>query len=396
MSDKFLNVLHIAPTPFFADRGCHIRIKGMIGALNNIGVQSIVCSYHHGRNIPGFEIYRINKIKGYTRLEAGPSKYKFWADFKLLWLVCKTIKAKKPDIIHGHLHEGALIGWLARRLLFLRKTPLVFDVQGSLVGELSTFNFFRGSKLFYKAFWLIEYLITRMPDFFICSSLSSAELLTNSFRVAPEKIKVVHDGIENEMFDQREGNNLRSLLNINRESKVIIYTGSLLQGKGVQLLHSCIVALLRKRRDIHFLILGYPEKETLDFIRRNQVEKACAVVGKIPYESLPQYLSIADLALDPKVGNSGEASGKIINYMGAGLPVVCFNNENNKRLLNDLGYFAISDTAEDFLIAIETALADLDRAKERGISGRKRAIEEFSWDTGASSIQTIYESVLNQ
>ena len=40
---------------------------------------------------------------------------------------------------------------------------------------------------------------------------------------------------------------------------------------------------------------------------------------------LPRYLSMADVAVDPKIDEAGEGSGKIFNYMGAGLPVVCFN-----------------------------------------------------------------------
>ena len=57
---------------------------------------------------------------------------------------------------------------------------------------------------------------------------------------------------------------------------------------------------------------------------------------------LPQYLYLADLAVDPKLDDAGEASGKIINYMGAALPIVCFEGPNNRRFLGDQGIFARS------------------------------------------------------
>ena len=40
-----LRVLHIAPTPFFSDRGCHIRIDGIVNALNRCDTPG---SPHHG------------------------------------------------------------------------------------------------------------------------------------------------------------------------------------------------------------------------------------------------------------------------------------------------------------------------------------------------------------
>ena len=111
---KSLTVLHIAPTPFFSDRGCHMRIQGIVRALNKRGITSVVCTYNLGRDVEGVETVRTASIPGYTKLEAGPSAFKYLADILLFFKVCGLISSRKPDIIHAHLHEGALIGWAAR------------------------------------------------------------------------------------------------------------------------------------------------------------------------------------------------------------------------------------------------------------------------------------------
>ena len=49
-------VLHIAPTPFFSDRGCHIRICNEIKALIDCGMQVILCTYPLGDDVPGLEM----------------------------------------------------------------------------------------------------------------------------------------------------------------------------------------------------------------------------------------------------------------------------------------------------------------------------------------------------
>ena len=103
-----MRILIIAPTPFFADRGCHVRILEEARALMALGRQVTICTYHNGRDINGIDARRIVKIPWYSKLSAGPSFHMIYLD--------------------AHLHEGALIGKIVS-LLF--RVPLVADHQGS-------------------------------------------------------------------------------------------------------------------------------------------------------------------------------------------------------------------------------------------------------------------------
>ena len=78
--DRKLKLLMIAPTPFFADRGCHMRILGEIRALEKLGYDITLCTYHIGRDIPGIKTERILNIPWYKKLEAGSSWHKFYID----------------------------------------------------------------------------------------------------------------------------------------------------------------------------------------------------------------------------------------------------------------------------------------------------------------------------
>jgi len=70
----------IAPTPFFADRGCHVRIYEEARILQSLGNKVIIYTYHNGRNISGIKIKRIMNIPWYKKLEAGPSYHMFYLD----------------------------------------------------------------------------------------------------------------------------------------------------------------------------------------------------------------------------------------------------------------------------------------------------------------------------
>ena len=50
--------LMIAPTSFFLDYGCHIRILEEARALLAQGLQVRIVTYYLGRNLPGLDIVR--------------------------------------------------------------------------------------------------------------------------------------------------------------------------------------------------------------------------------------------------------------------------------------------------------------------------------------------------
>ncbi|NOZ38334.1 MAG: glycosyltransferase family 4 protein, partial [Gammaproteobacteria bacterium] len=246
-SGKSLTVLHVAPTPFFSDRGCHMRIRGIIYALNKQAVSSILCTYNLGRDVAHIETVRTASIPGYTKLEAGPSAFKYLADILLFFKVCGLISSRKPDVIHAHLHEGALVGWAARLMFFWRRIPMVFDVQGSLVGELEAHGYFKKYKFLKRPFWALEYLITRMADRFVCSSQNTVDILCDEFRVDAAHVILVNDGAD--AFQVGENEAVKAALSLPEDSTIVIFTGALLEAKGLSCL--CETMLQAKQRALN-------------------------------------------------------------------------------------------------------------------------------------------------
>jgi glycosyltransferase involved in cell wall biosynthesis len=377
---KKQKVLNIVPTPFFADRGCHMRILGEMKALEKNGYQNIICTYHNGRDVAGLDIRRIINIPWYKKLEAGPSIHKFYIDIILFFKAAAVYIKEKPDIIYGHLHEGAFVGGLIKYLLTFGRVPLVFDVQGSLTSELDTFNWIRGKKFIRWIFHTAEKIICRMPDFFICSSVSNGDIIKNRFKINPDKVRVVIDGVHTDFFNVTPKKGLQEELGIPEGVPVVIFTGALLAAKGIWNLVSAMPLVLNKIKDAHFLIVGYPVEETAKKVKELGIQPNVHFAGMVDYFELPNYLVISDIAIEPKIDKAGEASGKVINYMGAGLPVVCFDSKNNRRFLENGGIYASNDSIEDFAEKIIWAINNPDESKRRGELNRKRVDEAFSWD----------------
>jgi len=340
-------ILMIAATPFFSDRGCHIRIYNEIKYLNKNNIEVILCTYHLGYNPPGINknnIKRIINIPWYNKITPGASWHKIYLDLFLLYISLKEYFKNKPKIIHAHLYEGLIIAYIIKLFSFF-KVKIVFDCQGSLAEEMYQYTLrkYKIFKVFYYLFYLIEKILLLLPDKIICSSENSYKILSERYNIKLNKIEILNDGIDEEIFNninEFEKEKLNNDLNIPDNNIIIIYTGSITKSKGVDELLNNIPGILNKRPNLTFLFVGYGDLENY-YIKKYQKyinNKNIIFTGRVNYFNLPLYLSIADYAIDPKK-NSSESSGKILNYIAAKLPVICFNNKFNFSFLNEYGLY---------------------------------------------------------
>ncbi len=387
-----VKVLHIAPTPFFSNRGCHIRIRNEIDGLTEKGTRIVLCTYGLGKDVEGIDIRRIPSIPGYKQTKAGFSPYKFLADFLLFFLVLKTAWREKPDIFHGHLHEGALIGWAVKTLFFWRRIPLLMDMQGSLSGELEAYGVFKKFPFILRWFFFLEKMICAFPTVILCSSENCYNFLVTKCAVPDNKGSVLIDVVPDSFFDPCDSSDLREKYSLPDDKKIIIYTGSLLHGKGVDFLLEAMKELVAKRDDLFFILVGYPVEDVESYVQKTGLEKHCLVAGEVAYDDLALWLSVAQLAVDPKADSSGEASGKILHYMASGLPVVCFDTVNNRKYLNKHAFFAKNTSSVDLGVMIEKGVDDTVSAALFAEKGREKVKKEYSLGAAAESLHALYLS----
>ena len=391
-----MHILHIAPTPFFADRGCHIRIYGEITTLQRLGHQITLTTYHLGRDVPGIDIRRSLRVPWYKKLDVGFSWHKFYLDALLLCTTLRAALKRRPDIIHAHLHEGAVIGWLVSLLVSLRRIPVVFDVQGSLTGELQSYGSLGPLKRLLPLFAWAERLVCRLPDFFVCSSEANAAFVRDECNISEDKLKVLRESVDDEACRTMDPLALRRRLGIPKDSPVVIFTGSLLPAKGVGHLLRAIPRVIAGHPETRFVLVGYPVEECKLKLERERLDHVVSLCGRVDYFDLFSYLALADVAVDPKSENSSEGSGKITNYMTAGLPVVCFDTPANRAILGDGGIYARIGDHDHLAHKILALLADPDRAQDIGNSNRKRVLKNHSWQSGAEILERLYLNLLHK
>jgi glycosyltransferase involved in cell wall biosynthesis len=378
-------VLVVAPTPFFADRGCHVRIYEQCRALRRAGHEVTICTYHVGRDVDDMEIRRSPRVPWYRRLSAGPSVHKMYIDVLLLGTVVRQCLRKRPDVIHAHLHEGVLIGRVAAGMFGV---PLVADLQGSLAGELVQHGFVRNGSGLHRMFAAAERMIASMPQMVLASSQGTLASLLG----CGEGARVLPDGIDtDEFFPDAEGGELvRERLGIGARTRVVGYLGVLTDYQGIPVLLRAAQRVLRHVYPRpHFLVMGYPDEERY---RAMAVELGIGAdvtfTGRVAYDEARAYLSACDAAVSPKVSLT-EANGKLLNYLAVGLPIVASETPINREILGDAGILTPAGDDRAMAEALIHVLSDQRAAGELSRRALRRA-EAFSWSTLGEELAALY------
>lgn len=393
-----MKILVVAPTPFFSDRGTHIRILEEALALERRGHEITIATYHIGRDLPAalntrMDVRRIRRLLfWYKKLEAGPDWQKIILDLLLIKKTFFLARTKHPDIIHGHLHEGALIGWLVQKGLFWRKIKLVADFHGSLTKEMVSHSYLRASG-FLSVFKKIERAIDNLGDQAVTSSWANTTEIQAIRKDG--RVVTVPDGVTVARYDVLpERRELRKKYGFPQERVIVTYTGAFVANKGIRHLIEAIPLVLAKNEQTHFVLAGFPWNEIEPFFRHAPWMDRVMIITPLAYFSLPEILKASDIGVDPKEpAETGQASGKMLQYMGASLPVVCFEGPNNREYAGAGAEYASRVSGEGMAEAILTLASDEALRKRKGAFNYERARERFSWEKTAEQLEKIYQSI---
>lgn len=390
-------VLMIAPTSFFADYGCHVRILEETRALQKLGHRVTIATYHNGKPIADLDIRRTLPIPWRKNYEVGSSRHKIGFDALLGLATLQMLIRERFDVIHAHLHEGALIGIVLGRLFNI---PVVFDFQGSLTGEMLDHHFVRQESRVFQVFRSIERWIDHHAPVILTSTANAERLLVNEFGCSPDQIWPLPDCVNGDIFrpaTEYSPNDLailRQSLGIPSERKVIVYLGLLAEYQGIGLLLQAVQQIVQQQPNVHLLLMGFPN--VAHYQARATELGICDSVtftGRLPYQQAPLYLALGDVAVAPKLSLT-EGSGKLLNYMAVGLPTVAFDTPVAREYLGSDGLYAaagdVGDLARQLMVALSVSVS----CQQRGQRLRERALQRFGWHEASHRIVDVYRRLL--
>jgi glycosyltransferase involved in cell wall biosynthesis len=186
-------------------------------------------------------------------------------------------------------------------------------------------------------------------------------------------------------------------LRIPSDALILGYLGLVDEQQGVDIMIESFIELEKRNpsKNLQLLIMGGARTEDrlqsyIRKIKENGLESRIRITGTIDYLNAPDYLSLIDFGLAPKISTS-ESNQKILNYMAMGIPTVCFDTQPNRFFLGEDGIYAKETDVQSLIEVLDNTIntSITTEHKERLIQRSKL----FSWEKTAQRIKTIYSKV---
>ena len=210
-----------------------------------------------------------------------------------------------------------------------------------------------------------------------------------------KKIAIERGGMKpNDVFVLRSGPKLDRLkivpakTEIKRGRKYMIgYLGVIGQQEGIEyLLKAAFYIKNELRRDDIFwgIVGGGPHLQQLQQLCSDmELDDIVEFTGRVSDEKLLDYLNTADICVNSdeyNEMNDKSTMNKILEYMALGKPIVQFDLTEGRYSAQEASLYAKPNDAVDMARKIVDLLGKPDKRKEMSEYGRKRVINELSWE----------------
>lgn len=365
--------------------GQSVHIEEMIAALRKLGhVVILVAPAGDGEQRFGSDDKALVFLKRhvpqffYELMELG---------YNLIALrdLTRAVKQHQPDCIYERYNLFLLAGiWTARKY----RVPLMLEVNSPIYEERSRYD---GISLRRLAQWSQRY-VWNAADQVVPVSQAMAGIVA-SYGVAPEKMHVIHNGINLDEFSQRAPDaTARTTLGL--EHKLVLgFTGFVRQWHGLNKVID-LIASDPPDSPRHLLVVGDgPERSRLEQqAQRLNVQDRVSFTGMIGREKIPDYVATFDIALQPAVVAYASPL-KLIEYLALGKAIVAPAQANICELLTDEQNALLFDPDQpDALPEAINRLCE-DQALRSRISKNARSTifdKQLTWESNARQVVQLF------
>jgi glycosyltransferase involved in cell wall biosynthesis len=383
-------VFHLSSA--LASRGHSVTIITRNGAGNN------------SPSISGVEIISV----GWLRI---PMEFTRSYGRSALRALKKLNKSNPVDVVHLHC---PMISWSRRQFLDCKKNvaPIVSSLHGSWLGEKDGLLTAKEQKE--TAVWAnpndLAILLTsgryaRFENEALLGSdvcIANSKATKNDFisRYSPPKdwdCEVIYWGVDTQMFTPVVNFNkdLRSRFGCSEDDILLLAVGRLAARKGYGSLLKAFAQVKSHFSNSRLVIVGrgHLRKRLLNQAKNLGISSSVYIESGMSFEELAELFRNADLTVYPSYY---EGQGLIpLESMSSGTPVVTVNHGPLPEMVDsEVGALFEMGNINSMSETILKEISDKKSLKEKGDAGRKRVLENFTYEIDADQFVEIYERIV--
>jgi len=331
---------------------------------------------------------------------------------KLRWLYTLTIKntiastlalfkaAWKEDVDAYHcfgiysLVPGFFLKMLKRKKVIYD----AYEVPYQSIGAMSSLGLF--AKPLGKVVSLIELLMASRMDYILTIPSASDEYFSRFKRWNGNVVFLKNTPPSNwnsvgipELFDKYRG------------QKILFYMGAFTKAKGIINMLEVFDIVHRDYPTAKLVLAGSfdetkaidnAKEEAINYITSHGLQDNVVVTGHIPWQEIPGYLNMADIAMyinqPSPVQLTSQGSSKFFEYLAASLPIIASDFPGIGSIVKKYSCGIVVDPSNERDIA-DAALRLLNSPElvsEMGKNARKAFEQEFNWGLEEEKLLQVY------
>ena len=383
LANDFPNALHPLKGTFNRSLVAAMAIKNDVQVISPVSwIDEISSRVKHKKRIDRSKVNFVPGIKTEYPRYYYPPKIMRHRYGQFMWMsikrqLTKTIKQFHPDAILSYWAHPD--GEVAVRLAQQAGIPAITMVGGSDVLLLAR----KGKRR------VAIMNVLHQADKIISVSQDIAEHLKRD-GIHPDKLHVVHRGVDHELFTEGDRNDARKELKLPSNQPILVAAGRLVDVKGHEVLISACHMLAQKGERFQCHILGTgPLQESLQKqIDMSSLKPIVHLAGAQTQQQLANWYRAADMIVHPSYSEG--IPNVLLEGICCGTPFVA----------SDVGGISeVADLQHDQLVPpkdpkrlAEAILKQLNKQKE--ITLPERSFQPLSWDDSADNVVQLLQQAI--
>jgi glycosyltransferase involved in cell wall biosynthesis len=378
-----MNILLLAPHPFYQERGSPIAVQKLLAVLSERGDRIDVVTYHEGTDFEyeHVTLHRIPNLPFIRHIRPGFSWKKVLCDGFMCFKVGQLLLKRRYELVHA-VEESVFIALLLKLFLGI---PYVYDMDSSLAQQMmDKYSFLRKISVVLNFFerLAVNHAKAIVP---VCKALA---VILEQYN--PSRVIVLPDISLLQEVDAPFPNQLKAELGI--DGLVLMYVGNLEGYQGIDLLLESF-ALLAPEKKAQLVIIG-GTAEDIEKYRQQAIRLAIGhkthFIGPKPVKYLSRYLAQADILLSPRITGQNTPM-KVYSYLDSGKAILATDLPTHTQVLDH--HVAMLAAPQPTLFAQGLChLIENEQLRLRlGEAAQKLVQEKFAYAVFYEKVNTLFD-----
>ena len=307
---------------------------------------------------------------------------------------------ERPDVVIAsspQLLVGLSGWWLAR----CKRARFIFEVRDLWPESLAAVGVGGADSIVYRALARIAGFLYRNADHIVVVTPAFKEYLVQHWQVAPEKISVIENGVEADLFSPRTESALRTELGAERKF-VVSYIGTMGNAHGLQMLVEAAAQFQHSAPGVLFLLVGEgAEKEQLVSLVRLRGLTNVRFVDQQSREKIPAYICASDacvVLLKKSEVFKTVIPSKMLEFMSCARPVILGVEGQARKILEEAraGICVEPEDPAELAQAVLRLAGDEQLRETLGRNGRRHVLQHFSRRQTAMMYLDLLQALLGE